>query len=165
MEITINSNLDIKTIIDSLESTFVDGYSVDHRYAKYNNITKLFEGMHVAYLNDDDFPELSATMEYNPSETYALITTAWSDFTYELTQKDGYTQIRYIGAYKGFMAQNLLPKLGELDYDTAKVSSSLTKNRQTTFREYFMIREEMDAPKYGHKHPYKVYRHFAVNAE
>ena len=45
------------------------------------------------------------------NDNYMLIYTAWSQFTYEITVKNGKTYCTYDGAVKGLLKQNLIPHI------------------------------------------------------
>lgn len=66
------------------------------------------------------------------------ITTAWSNYTYRIYHKGDAVWCEYVGAYRGLLEQNLLPKLTPKEniLDSQVLNSSLFGTRQDTLRNY-----------------------------
>ena len=81
---------------------------------KYSDFEMVHDENGVPYRNkarivDLFFPDSYAEMIWK--EDYMLIYTAWSQFTYEITVKNGKTYCTYDGAVKGLLKQNLIPHI------------------------------------------------------
>ena len=81
---------------------------------KYSDFEMVHDENGVPYRNKARMVDLEFTNSYAEiiwKEQYMLIYTAWSQFTYEIEERDGKTYCTYNGAVKGFMKQALIPHI------------------------------------------------------
>ena len=81
---------------------------------KYSDFEMVHDENGVPYRNKAKMVDLEFTDSYAEliwKEHYMLIYTAWSQFTYEIEERDGKTYCTYNGAVKGFLKQALIPHI------------------------------------------------------
>ena len=81
---------------------------------KYSDFEMVYDENGVPYRNKARMVDLEFTNSYAEiiwKEQYMLIYTAWSQFTYEIEERDGKTYCTYNGAVKGFLKQALIPHI------------------------------------------------------
>jgi hypothetical protein len=81
---------------------------------KYSDFEMVHDENGVPYRNKARMVDLEFTNSYAEiiwKEQYMLIYTAWSQFTYEIEERDGKTYCTYNGAVKGFLKQALIPHI------------------------------------------------------
>jgi hypothetical protein len=81
---------------------------------KYSDFEMVHDENGVPYRNKARMVDLEFTNSYAEiiwKEHYMLIYTAWSQFTYEIEERDGKTYCTYNGAVKGFLKQALIPHI------------------------------------------------------
>ena len=81
---------------------------------KYSDFEMVHDENGVPYRNKAKMVDLEFTNSYAEiiwKEQYMLIYTAWSQFTYEIEERDGKTYCTYNGAVKGFLKQALIPHI------------------------------------------------------
>jgi hypothetical protein len=81
---------------------------------KYSDFEMVHDENGVPYRNKARMVDLEFTDSYAEiiwKEDYMLIYTAWSQFTYEIEERDGKTFCTYNGAVKGFLKQALIPHI------------------------------------------------------
>jgi len=81
---------------------------------KYSDFEMVHDENGVPYRNKARMVDLEFTDSYAEiiwKENYMLIYTAWSQFTYEIEERDGKTYCTYNGAVKGFLKQSLIPHI------------------------------------------------------
>jgi len=81
---------------------------------KYSDFEMAHDENGVPYRNKARMVDLEFTNSYAEiiwKEGYMLIYTAWSQFTYEIEERDGKTYCTYNGAVKGFLKQALIPHI------------------------------------------------------
>ncbi len=102
------------------------------------------------------------------------ITTAWSNYSYRIYLRDNIVWCEYIGAYRGLLEQNLLPKLTPRENFLCSevLSSSLIRKEKESLLNYSLENarhkasredlspEQHDKPSHVHPHPKVVYDEF-----
>jgi hypothetical protein len=81
---------------------------------KYSDFEMVHDENGIPYRNKAKMVDLEFTDSYAEiiwKEHYMLIYTAWSQFTYEIEERDGKTYCTYNGAVKGFLKQALIPHI------------------------------------------------------
>ena len=108
---------------------------------KYSDFEMVHDENGVPYRNKARMVDLEFTNSYAEmiwKEDYMLIYTAWSQFTYEFTVKNGKTYCTYDGAVKGFLKQALIPHITTVNIHDCMCHSST--HGTLLFEDYVLAR-------------------------
>jgi hypothetical protein len=101
-------------------------------------------------LQDPSFDSSASVEVWDIGARHIDIKTAWSGFSYTITEsREGGCEVEYRGAWKGLMAQNLLPEMTAV-WEGAMVESSFSDG-PIPIEKYRELREGIDALRKGFK--------------
>ena len=123
--------------------------------------TFIEQSENVFELKDNDFDSW-AKVSYFPLTKSIFIDTAWSNYSYQISEYNSICHVYYEGAYNGLLEQWLLPTLTPVNIMEAEVKSSLLEDK-CTMAEFISVREKFMQFKktvnnhIGHTHPKCVF--------